>query len=258
MNPILLLHGFTGSSRSWDEVVSRLPADQPIFRPHLLGHGEAGDAARCFLALPGGFEGEVGRIAGWLRSRTAEPVHLVGYSLGARVALGLALRYPGQVGRLTLIGVHPGLPEAGQGGPPGAREERRALEERWIRVLREEGTDAFVQMFERLPLFASQRHLPPALLSRQRALRRGQDALGLALSLDQLGLSRMPCFARELPALRIPLTLVVGGGDERFLRMATQMKKEVEGARLEVVAQAGHNVVLEQPAEIADILRGRA
>ena len=150
------------------------------------------------------------------------------------------------------------MPETEQGGPPGPREERRALEERWIRLLREEGTAAFVQMFERLPLFASQRNLPPAVLDGQRALRLGQDALGLALALDQLGLSRMPCFARELPALRIPLTLVVGGGDERFLRMATQMKKEVEGARLEVVAQAGHNVVLEQPAEIADILRGRA
>ena len=147
------------------------------------------------------------------------------------------------------------MPEAEQGGPPGPREERRALEERWIRLLREEGTAAFVQMFERLPLFASQGHLPPAVLDGQRALRLGQDALGLALALDQLGLSRMPCFARELPALGIPLTLVVGGGDERFLCIGQQMQQGIAGARIEVVAQAGHNVVLERPAEIADILR---
>src|SRR4029077_15510464 len=92
-------HGFTGSPRSWDFLPDRRAL--PRIVPALVGHSgsEAGSEVN-------GFEDEVDRLASLTPERG---VHAVGYSLGARLALGLALRHPARVTRLTLISCHPGL-----------------------------------------------------------------------------------------------------------------------------------------------------
>ena len=103
MRPALVLvHGFTGSPTSWEAVVARLPSDWTVIAPALVGHrgGPVGDPGR-------GFEAEVDRLAEWVRARTSEPSHLVGYSLGARLGLGMLVRHPAQFARATLIGTNP-------------------------------------------------------------------------------------------------------------------------------------------------------
>src|SRR5690242_21267669 len=97
MTPLVLLHGFTGSAASWDDVVAALPGVHSV-RPALLGHAPESDAARAVRT----WSDEIARLGALL---PPEPVHLVGYSLGARLALALALalRSPGRLTHLTLI-----------------------------------------------------------------------------------------------------------------------------------------------------------
>src|SRR5687767_2413269 len=99
---LILLHGFTGDATSWAGVRALLPADREIWCPSLLGHGSEDPSVQTF-------EGEVDRLARLAADRGFTGAHLCGYSLGARVGLGLAVRHPSLFSRVTLIGVNAGI-----------------------------------------------------------------------------------------------------------------------------------------------------
>jgi 2-succinyl-6-hydroxy-2,4-cyclohexadiene-1-carboxylate synthase len=263
---LVLLHGFTGSPDSWKPVLRLLEDDAaaarrgpvahgksfgpPSFVPALLGHdGTAGPAGIDT------FEAEVDRLgaAVWDRARAVRkfstPAHLVGYSLGARVGLGLLVRHPELFASATLIGVNPGL------GDPEERDERVKQDEAWARLLETEGLDSFVAAWEALPLFSTQEHLAARVLRRQRRIRLGHDPAGLARSLRVLGLGAMPDYGPALDGLELPVRLVVGGRDEKFQALAGPMAERLSRARVTTVPDVGHNVVLEDPNATAALLR---
>jgi len=99
MTPLLALHGFTGSPQSWDFLSATHPS---AIVPALLGH-DGSDAQHGVLD----FEGEIERLLSFAPAR--QGVHVIGYSLGARLALGLTLLHPERVQRLTLVSGQPGL-----------------------------------------------------------------------------------------------------------------------------------------------------
>lgn len=242
MKPLVLLHGFTGSPRAWDAVCEALPEGVTVLRPPLFGHGaDAGSVAS--------FEDEVDRLVEVVRDASIRGAHLVGYSLGGRLALGLIVRHPQLFASATCIGVHPGLAE------PAEREERARSDEALASVLEREGLDPFLAEWERLPLFATQSRLPSEVLERQRRERRRHDAQGLARALRILGLARMPNFRPALSSLSIPITLAVGELDSKFRALATEMLGALRCGRLLLVPGAGHNLVLERPDALAVHLR---
>ncbi|MFW6023981.1 MAG: alpha/beta fold hydrolase, partial [Myxococcota bacterium] len=192
----VLLHGFTGSPASWDAVVAALPSDVHVLRPALLGHGNAAG-----VRVPS-FEAEVDRIADLIEREGLDRPGLCGYSLGGRVALGLLVRRPDRFARAVLVGAHPGLADVAE------RQARAVQDAQWAALLETGGLAAFVQAWERLPLFATQEALPQALRERQRAVRLAHDPAGLARSLRVLGLGRMPDHRPALGAIRVPARLM--------------------------------------------------
>lgn len=241
-----LLHGFTGSPESYSRVVRRLGVERRALIPALTGHG--GDwrgRAAC------SFEGEVTRLLD-LHSDGERPRLLCGYSLGARVALGLLSRAPELFDGALLIGLHPGL------ASPSAREERRALDARRARLLRERGLAAFITEWEALPLFASQRTLSPDLLDEQRGQRLAHDPEGLARSLEVLGLAEMPDYRQAMASLEVPITIMTGSLDPKFSEMATELADQNVQIRGQRVDGVGHNVLLEAPSIVANALASMA
>lgn len=250
--PLVLLHGFTGSPESWAPVVRELdqrtarsggePA--PIFAPAALGHdGTPG---------PSGidtFEAEIDRLAAAVRGRDLTRSHLAGYSMGGRLALGLLVRHPELFASATLIGASPGLPDEADRALRGTRDEE------WARLLDDEGLFTFVAAWEALPLFETQAELSADRRMHQDRIRRGHDPRGLARSLRVAGLSRMPDYRPELPDVKIPVRLVVGETDAKFRALAVEMAAALPHATLTVVPGAGHNIVLERPGEVAELLR---
>lgn len=240
---LVLLHGFTGSPRSWARVARLLPGHAVVFMPALLGHdgpplGES----------PGGFIAEIERMALLIRAAGLQPAHIGGYSLGGRLALGLIVAHPELFSGATLIGAHPGLESGSE------RSERERSDARWRKLLECDGIEAFVDAWEQQPLFASQRALPAELLAEQRRERLGHDARGLSRALSSLGLSGMPAFGGELGRIRTHVQLVTGALDARFTGLAEGMRARLPDARSIVVPDAGHNVVLERPALVAEAL----
>ncbi|MBM4183149.1 MAG: 2-succinyl-6-hydroxy-2,4-cyclohexadiene-1-carboxylate synthase [Gemmatimonadetes bacterium] len=237
----VLLHGFAGSSASWG---ARLVDDltgaglTPVL-VDLPGHGaEAGEVDPSRFTL----EAAVDSVAGAGRW----PEDVVGYSMGGRIALHFAVRYPGRVRRLVLESASPGLASEGE------RAARRAADEELAGRIVAEGVDWFVDYWESLPLFASRARLDPALLASHRTSRRLNDPRSLAAALTGLSPGRLPSLWDELPRVDTPTLLLVGELDVRYVDIAERMCRAMPDARLVVVPGVGHTVHLEAPAAWRD------
>lgn len=242
----MLLHGFTGSPRSWDTVVSRASLRPASLRPSLFGHGP-----QWRRVCVDSFEAEAARLAALAKSMET-PRFLAGYSLGARVALGMLVANPGLFDGAVLVGVHPGLDDG------ETRADRRALDAERAHVLRTRGLPAFVASWEEEPMFASQRNLPDLVVERQRQIRLGHDAEGLARALEVLGLAEMPSYEQALRTLRVPITLMAGAHDRKFCDLMHHLASGSCHLVTKAVEGAGHNLLLEAPEAVALAMRDAA
>lgn len=226
---LVLLHGFTQTGRSWAPVVEALGGRYRCFAPDLPGHGDASHRR------PASFDA----VTAYLAALRREPFVLCGYSMGGRLALDFALRHPGRVERLVLIGASPGI--ADEAERAARRKEDLALADH----IEAAGLEAFVDEWGALELFATQ---PRGVAEQAREDRLRNTASGLAAALRGLGTGAMtPRWDRlgELP----PTTVVVGELDAKFRGIAERMAQPTV-----VVPGAGHAVHLEQPRAVADLL----
>jgi len=242
---LILLHGFTGSAASFDELLPQLAelgARARILRPRLLGHG-ANPGPRVLR-----FEHEVDRLAAEIRRAGFSGAHLCGYSLGARLGLGLLARHAALFSSATLIGVHPGLSDSGE------RAARIGSDERWCELLSRQGMLGFLRAWEAQPLFETQRELSGPQRERQRQIRQSHSADGLMRALRVLGLGQMPDYRGVLPALGLRVRLLVGSRDSKFESLAQGLTAASGRIELLRVEGAGHNLPLEAPAQLARVL----
>jgi 2-succinyl-6-hydroxy-2,4-cyclohexadiene-1-carboxylate synthase len=248
---VVLLHGFTGGPTSWDAVCGALAARGAgatrFVCPAITGHEGAG--AHAAALQPASFDDEVDRIADMLPRGT---LHLVGYSLGARLALGLLVRHRVRFETATLVGVHAGLDDQAE------RSSRAAADDALATQLERDGILPFVDHWEALPMWATQRALSAGRLAAQRAQRLNHDPERLARALRTLSLGRMPSWMATLPDLDLPVTVVVGSADTAFRERAKVISARLPVAKLAVLGDAarpiGHNVPLEAPDELARVL----
>ncbi len=229
----LLLHGFTGTPQSLEELAAAAGSVSPILGGHLG------------TAVVGGFWDEVERLAALGRDCTG----LFGYSLGGRLALGVLARYPARFAHAVIVSAHPGLKTEQE------RAQRRDGDARFVDVLTERGLTAFIDIWQALPLWASQGDLPDTVKAAQRAQRLRHDADGLAKSLLQHGLGAMPDLRPELAKVRTAVELVVGERDTKFAALGHELAGLIPAARLTVAAAAGHNLLLERPELVSGLLR---
>ncbi len=254
---LMLLHGFAGSGASWLPLLERLPASWVAHCPDLAGH-----AAASAFEIPS-FDAEVDRIAatltltlGGVGGGAPNGAHLVGYSLGARVGLGLLARHPDRFASAVLVGVNGGLETAAE------RTHRWQQDDRWASLLEERGLEAFFESWATQPLFRSQQVAPAEGLADQRRIRAGLDPRALGRAMRGLSLAKMPDYRAAVAdfAHRRPLELVAGELDLKFRSIASDLAA-TWGVAVAVVEGAGHNVLLEAPAALARIVErvvGRA
>lgn len=245
--PLLLLHGFTGSSRTWQPIVSPLLATGAwqLVAPDLLGHGSTdapSDPAR-YAATE-----QAADVLALLDALGLDRAVVLGYSMGGRLALHLATTTPQRCRALVLESTSPGLAD------PTERATRQATDERLALAIEERGLAWFVAYWEQQPLFASQQRLPHAIRERHRAERLAQRPHGLANSLRGFGAGVMPSLWDALPRLDLPVLVITGALDERYLTIGRAMVRRLPHAALAVVPAAGHTVHLEQPAAFTAIL----
>jgi 2-succinyl-6-hydroxy-2,4-cyclohexadiene-1-carboxylate synthase len=249
---VMLLHGFTGSGPSMSEVSLALARDFDVMTPDLPGHGRsiAADDGRVYA-----FNDCLDRLAATLESAGHARAHWVGYSMGARLALAFAVRFPERVASLLLIGARAGIENASE------RAGRRRADDALADRIEADGIEAFVDEWLAQPLFASQQRLGREFVAAQRRQRLDNDARSLAASLRGLGPGAQPSLFEDLPRLEIPVLLVAGALDRPFVAHARDLERRLPNAEVREIADAGHAVHLEQPAAFLEVAReflGRA
>lgn len=241
--PVTLLHGFTQSGRSWNEVISKMPAGWMWIVPDLRGHG----ATRMLNGGPCSMDACTGDLEMLWDHLGVERTHLVGYSMGGRLALHLAARRPQRVLSLLTIGAHAGL---GADGREGRRLGDEALAER----IEKGGVEAFVNYWSSLPMFAGIERRGPNFVAQVRADRLENHAAGLACSLRGMGAGAMEPVWDDLAQLNFPCTFVAGQLDHGYVASARRLAATVPQSRVEVVLHAGHSVHQERPDAFARVL----
>ena len=229
---LVLLHGFTHTGRSWDGVAWALRERYRPLAPDLRGHGSAGGATPVTL------EAVVSDLDRLVPGRFV----LAGYSMGGRIALQYALARPARVRRLVLVGATAGIADSTE------RTARVETDEQLARDIERMPIEAFAARWARTPVLADQ---PPKVAERVHADRLRNTPQGLARALRGLGAGALPPVWHRLGELQIPVLLVVGERDEKFLKIAQAMADEIASALLEVIPGAGHAVHLERPEAVA-------
>ena len=211
----------------------------------LPGHGASTGLA------PGAYttEGAARRIVGVLDRLNVERAVVVGYSMGGRLALYLALRHPERCSGLFLESASPGLAKEEE------RARRRATDDERARRLERDGLEEFLRGWYAQPLFTPLAR-KEALLRRTIEARLHNDPGELAGSLRGMGTGSQPSLWAELPNLQVPALAVAGELDQKFVGVARRMENLSGQMRTAVVPGVGHNVRLEAPAEYLALLQG--
>lgn len=235
-DPIVLLHGFTGSSSSWKRVVEELTSQYQVITIDLPGHGKTS------VDFPRTIEACCDDLQAVFKHLGLKSFHLVGYSMGGRVALTYTLMDPTSVKTLILESSSPGL------HLPSERMKRRKSDAILIKKIKVEGLTAFIDFWENIPLFKTQKQLPLSLQGKVRKVRRSQTEEGLIQSLRYMGTGVQPSWWPYLSTIQSPTLLIVGTLDEKFVIINEQMVKKIPDATLKYIEQVGHTVHLEAPS----------
>lgn len=229
---IVLVHGFTQTMRSWDRLAELLSETYQVVRVDLPGHGGS-DAVDLSFEETAEALGEAGGAATY-----------VGYSLGGRLCLRLAVEHPELVQSLVLVGASPGLADAGE------RDARRASDEALAADIERIGTAAFLDRWLAQPLFATLSLQPEDLESR-----RANSPARLAGALRRLGAGAQEPLWDRLADVKMPVLAVTGEDDVKFSRLAEDMAAAIGvNAQAVALAGAGHAAHLERPVSFHRLL----
>jgi 2-succinyl-6-hydroxy-2,4-cyclohexadiene-1-carboxylate synthase len=227
MTPRVLLHGFTGNATTF----AHLPGLELARTPVLPGHGKAPPATSWDAALD--------------RLEPVEKVVLAGYSMGGRLALGIALRKPELIEKLVLISATAGIEE------PIDRMKRQTDDEKLAREIEHDGVPAFIKKWEQHPSLTSLKPFADQL----RPQRLSHQPEGLASALRHLGVGSQPSYWHELASLKIPVLILAGKDDAKFVDLAIKMHRAIPDCELRVLSKCGHAPHLERPDAVTEALK---
>jgi 2-succinyl-6-hydroxy-2,4-cyclohexadiene-1-carboxylate synthase len=215
---VVLVPGFTQTAASWDGVV-------PVVR-------EVAPAVAVDVPLADTFVDTVDALGD-----TGGHAIYVGYSMGGRLALGLALERPRLVRGLVLVSASPGIAD------PAERAARAAADEELARGIERDGVDAFLARWLAQPMFAAVAPDAPGV-----AARRTLTRAFLAKCARVLGPGAVEPMWDRLHQLAAPVALVTGTRDAAYDSIARRMLARLPADAVHVRIEGGHALPQEQPA----------
>lgn len=229
--PFTFLHGFTQTKESWLPVVESLNFPIEATLLDCPGHGESPTQGRTLLQTA---------------NDVAESMHssvLVGYSMGARIALHTALQFPELVQGLVLVSGTPGLRDESE------RNDRKSSDEALANHIENIGVEKFIPEWLSNPMFQG---LPSDLADIPRRCTNTEH--GLADSLRFAGTGTQESLWDKLATLTMPVLIVTGDKDEKFTEIARQMTPLIQRAEHRIMNNVGHTCHLEDVRQFCDVL----
>lgn len=240
--PTVFLHGFTGASDSWKEIINR--CDFYAIAPDIVGHGKS-----RFIDIDGDYTEDdwCEDLSEILDSLDVDTLNLCGYSMGGRLAVAYAAKNPERVSTLVLESTGPGI------------KDKKAREERFQQDLKicehiERDLYDFVQKWEDNRLFAYQRLRNEMGFLEQRNSRLSHDPAQLAKALRVFSQANMRPYQKEFSKFKMPVVVINGEEDSSYTQMGKDMADTCETSAQYIVPDCGHNTHLERPERFADYL----
>jgi 2-succinyl-6-hydroxy-2,4-cyclohexadiene-1-carboxylate synthase len=238
---LALVHGFTQSGAAWGPVGDALSGTHEVLALDAPGHGRS---AGIEADLPGGAEMMADAVLA-----AGGPASWLGYSMGGRFALHVALQRPETVDRLVLVSATAGIDDEAE------RAARRESDGRLANRIEVEGLEPFVRWWLTQPLFAGLTRAGRAVDAAQLAGRLGGTAAGLASSLRLAGTGTQEPLWDRLGRIEVPVLVVAGADDHKYLALAERLRQGIgSNATLAIVAGAGHACHLEQPGRFLEMI----
>ncbi|KOO46745.1 2-succinyl-6-hydroxy-2,4-cyclohexadiene-1-carboxylate synthase [Priestia koreensis] len=244
--PLLLLHGFTGAKENWEPFVAEWSSHFQLVMVDLIGHGETEQDATISRYK---IESLAKDLVTLMKEIGFSKFHVVGYSMGGRLALTMAVLYPTVIKRLVLESSSPGLKTEDE------RHERQKKDQQLAERILMNGVASFVEKWENIPLFATQKELPQAVQQSVRRQRLLNSEQGLAQSLLGMGTGSQPSWWTHLSDIHTPVLLLVGERDKKFCRLAKEMNKKLPDSTITVIKNVGHAIHVEEPKIFGKIVR---
>jgi pimeloyl-ACP methyl ester carboxylesterase len=235
----LLLHGIGNYGRYWDFFAEAVAGRLRLLAPDARGHGESGKPADGYAS-----QEFVADALAVLDALAIDRALVIGHSMGGTHAIRLAAEHPDRVARLVVVDAGP---------EPMAEGTERA------RRLSLERPERFANAAEALAYLrrTSPGYTNEVYANRMRWLFREEDGgLGWRSSRDALGSivsgARRDDLWDALRAIRCPVLLVRGTRSNVLsAEVAQRMIEPLADGRL-IELDAGHNVALDRPKELAD------
>ncbi|KKK35840.1 hypothetical protein WN59_03220 [Salinicoccus sediminis] len=228
---VLLLHGFLSDMSSMEPAVGHLTGHFNILLVDLPGFGDTkagGDYSMDDIS---------DALAALIGSRWGA-VHVVGYSMGGRVAVSLLTNYPGVIKSAVLESASPGISD------PSERKERQELDRKRADSILSDYA-SFIDSWEKMGIFQSQDSADAGQRMRQRENRLAQDPRGAAESLISYGTGIQKSYWQDLPEISVPVLLLAGEKDGKFVAINQRMEELLPNGRFEIIPGAGHNIHME-------------
>ena len=232
---VIGLHGFTLRGGMFDDVVD----GRSFVAPDLPGHGRS-------RIEDVSMTGTVGALVSLIETMD-DPGVIVGYSMGGRIGLHLALERPDLVPGLVVISSGLGIADSEE------RRTRRSADEVLASEIIEVGVERFIDRWIEQPITGTGR-LPEDVRDADRTLRLVHDAAPLAAALIGLGPGNHDPLHERLIELTMPVTWMAGGDDPKYAALAHDASART-GGRAVIVDKAGHNLVLERPEAVTGTIR---
>jgi 2-succinyl-6-hydroxy-2,4-cyclohexadiene-1-carboxylate synthase len=247
---VLFLHGFMGRGGDWTPIVNDLKKSFYCICLDFPGHGEN---ATADVGNAWSMDAVIAGLIELLDKYDLERCALVGYSMGGRLALHLAVSYPERFTRIVLESASPGLKTEKE------RKQRRRHDDNLACQLEAAVGDPklfreFLEQWSELPIFASlQGH--PALRAKLIENRLANDPERLAASLRAMGSGAQTSLWEQLAAYTLPTLLMVGALERKFGIIAEEMSACCPMMAIEVLENCGHNVHFENPSGYTTVIK---
>lgn len=243
---LVFLHGFTGSTATWADVMEKLDGQFKMVAIDLIGHGKTAIPTNPSRYTMEEQVKDLEEVFEFLDLRTFA---LVGYSMGGRIALGYTINYPARVQTLILESSSPGLKTEAE------CQVRREADEKLAKRIQTEGVQKFVDFWEDIPLFATQKKMSAESRQKVKKERLSQSREGLANSLKGIGTGSQPSYWASLSEIKPPVLLITGEIDKKFVNISREMKEILPNATSKTVKNVGHAIHVENPSVFATIVK---
>lgn len=239
---VLMLHGFMGSENVFEHLIDKLSAFCNPITIDLAGHGKTES-----LAEPKFYSAErqVQQLQSIIRRLQFNDFYLYGYSMGGRLAFQMMVSYPDLFSGVIIESSHCGIDSKAE------RENRQKLDEQRAKEI-EEDFKKFIHDWMNMSLF---RHTSDDMKSMYKKVMEAQNPKTLSASLRGFGAGVMPSVCDKIGGFSLPLTLIAGDMDQKYVEKMTAIHELTDNSNLQVVKNAGHRVHADQPEELINILR---